>query len=82
VSPVKYEQGFYIPEDGILHSHRRENLKSYMFVTAYGVFQPFFGIVMNNSTNAIKYYGRAALQDSSNLYFNAWNSLKLSMNPF
>jgi hypothetical protein len=31
VSPVKYELGFYIPEDGILHSHRRENLKSYTF---------------------------------------------------
>jgi hypothetical protein len=30
VSPVKYELGFYIPEDDILHSHRRENLKSYM----------------------------------------------------
>jgi hypothetical protein len=30
VSPVKYELGFYIPEDGILHSHRRENLKSYI----------------------------------------------------
>jgi hypothetical protein len=29
VSPVKYELGFYIPEDTILHSHRRENLKSY-----------------------------------------------------
>jgi hypothetical protein len=29
VSPVKYEQGFYIPEDDILHSHRREYLKSY-----------------------------------------------------
>jgi hypothetical protein len=27
VSPVKYELGFYIPEDGILHSHSRENLK-------------------------------------------------------
>jgi hypothetical protein len=27
VSPVKYEQGFYIPEDDILHSHSRENLK-------------------------------------------------------
>jgi hypothetical protein len=27
VSPVKYELGFYIPEDDILHSHRRENLK-------------------------------------------------------
>jgi hypothetical protein len=29
---VRYELGFYIPEDGILHSHRRENLKSYMTV--------------------------------------------------
>jgi hypothetical protein len=31
VSPVRYEPGFFIPEDAILHSHRRENLKSYMF---------------------------------------------------
>jgi hypothetical protein len=30
VSPVKYELGFYIQEGGILHSHRRENLKSYI----------------------------------------------------
>jgi hypothetical protein len=29
VSPVRYELGFYIPEDDILHSHRRENLKYY-----------------------------------------------------
>jgi hypothetical protein len=29
VSPVKCEMCFYIPEDDILHSHRRENLKSY-----------------------------------------------------
>jgi hypothetical protein len=29
VSPVKYELGFYIPEDGILSSHRRENHKSF-----------------------------------------------------
>jgi hypothetical protein len=35
VSPVKYELGFYIPEDGILHTHRRENLKSY---TLYNLF--------------------------------------------
>jgi hypothetical protein len=26
---VRYELCFYIPEDGILHSHRRENLKFY-----------------------------------------------------
>jgi hypothetical protein len=30
VSPMKYELGFYIPEDDILHSHRRETLKSYI----------------------------------------------------
>jgi hypothetical protein len=30
VSPVKYELGFHIPEDDILHSDRREHLKSYM----------------------------------------------------
>jgi hypothetical protein len=33
LSPVKYELGSYIPEDGILHSHRRENLKSYIALT-------------------------------------------------
>jgi hypothetical protein len=33
VYPVKYELGFYIPEDGILHIHRHENLKSYTALT-------------------------------------------------
>jgi hypothetical protein len=27
VFPVRYELSFYIPEDGILHNHVRENLK-------------------------------------------------------
>jgi hypothetical protein len=35
VPPVKYGQGFYIPEDGILHSDRRENLKSYIALTGW-----------------------------------------------
>jgi hypothetical protein len=30
---VKYELAFYIPEDGILHSRHRQNLKSYMALT-------------------------------------------------
>jgi hypothetical protein len=30
VSHVRYELGFYIPEDGILHSHRQENLSAYV----------------------------------------------------
>jgi hypothetical protein len=28
--PVRYELGFYNPEDGILHSHSLEDLKPYM----------------------------------------------------
>jgi hypothetical protein len=35
VSPVKYELGFYIPEDDILHSHCRENLKSYTTILLF-----------------------------------------------
>jgi hypothetical protein len=37
VSPVRYELGFYIPEDAILHSHRRENLKSYIALTGWAL---------------------------------------------
>jgi hypothetical protein len=28
-----YALGFYIPEEGILHAHRRENLKTYMWIS-------------------------------------------------
>jgi hypothetical protein len=35
VSPVKYEQGSYIAEEDILHSHRCENLKSYIALTGW-----------------------------------------------
>jgi hypothetical protein len=31
VSSVRYELGFYIPEDNLLHSHRSENVISYIF---------------------------------------------------
>jgi hypothetical protein len=29
VSPVRYELGFSIPEDRIVHSHRRENIRAF-----------------------------------------------------
>jgi hypothetical protein len=35
VSPVRYALGFYIPDDGILHSHRLENLKTYIALTGW-----------------------------------------------
>jgi hypothetical protein len=37
VSPVKYELGVYIPEDDILHSDCRENLKSYIALTGWSL---------------------------------------------
>jgi hypothetical protein len=37
VSPVRYELGFYIIVDGILQSHRHENLKSYIALTGWTV---------------------------------------------
>jgi hypothetical protein len=33
--PVRYELGFNIPEDSIFHSHRHENLKSYVALTGW-----------------------------------------------
>jgi hypothetical protein len=33
---MKYELCFYIPEDGILHGHRIENLKPYNVVLGRG----------------------------------------------
>jgi hypothetical protein len=39
MSPVKYELGFYIPQEDILHSHRRENLKSYIALTGWTLYR-------------------------------------------
>jgi hypothetical protein len=36
---VRYELGFYIPEDDILRSHRRENLKSYIALTGWALYR-------------------------------------------
>jgi hypothetical protein len=37
MSPVRNELGFYITGDGILHSHCRENVKSYIALTGWGL---------------------------------------------
>jgi hypothetical protein len=34
---VRYELNLYNPEDGILHSHRCENLKSYIALTGWAL---------------------------------------------
>jgi hypothetical protein len=37
VFPLRYELGFYIPEEGILHCHRLENFKSYRALTGWSL---------------------------------------------
>jgi hypothetical protein len=37
VSLVRYELASYIPEDAVLHSQRRENIKSYIALTGWAV---------------------------------------------
>jgi hypothetical protein len=39
VSPVRYELDFYIQEDGILHTHRREHIKSYIALTGWTMYR-------------------------------------------
>jgi hypothetical protein len=39
VSSVRYKLGFNITEDAILHSHRRENLKSYIALTGWTLYR-------------------------------------------
>jgi hypothetical protein len=35
--PVRYEVGFYIPEDEVLHNHSCENLRSYIELTGWSL---------------------------------------------
>jgi hypothetical protein len=37
VLPVKYELGFYVPEDAIIHNHRFDNLKPYTALTGWAL---------------------------------------------
>jgi hypothetical protein len=61
VSPVKYELGFYIPEDDILHSHRRENIR---FALVVGQCNTLTDITRNHQgTQTLRYRASHALVD-------------------
>jgi hypothetical protein len=45
---VSYELGFYLPEDGILHSYRRENLKSYTELAGWA-------LLRRNNVSPVRY---------------------------
>jgi hypothetical protein len=53
VSPVRYELGVYIKEDGIIHSHRRVNLKSEVLQPCYQMFLPIRIMVQARYINTV-----------------------------
>jgi hypothetical protein len=57
MSPVKYELGFYISGDGILHSHRRGNLKSYKRLIASVVLNSLTLVTVDGSDTFLRNVG-------------------------
>jgi hypothetical protein len=54
VSPVRYDLGFYIPEDGILHNHRSENKGKMCFSERFVIVT---AVVLNVATCLLLGYG-------------------------
>jgi hypothetical protein len=58
VSPVRYELCFYISEDGILHSYRRESLKCYTFPFSWVRQKDLFAVTAQRATILLRLYMR------------------------
>jgi hypothetical protein len=58
VSPVKYELGFYIPEDDILHSHCRENFKSATEIVSYYIINGCTALLLDLDHVTLGVHGR------------------------
>jgi hypothetical protein len=69
VSPVGYELGFYIPEDDILHSHRRENLESYIVLTDWAMEQ-------RRNVSAVRYELRFYIPENNILHSHRRENFK------
>jgi hypothetical protein len=70
VPPVKYELGFYIPEDDILHSHCRENLKSYIALTGWALWR-------RHNVSSVKYELGFYIQEDDILHSHRHENLRL-----
>jgi hypothetical protein len=66
VSPVRYELGFYIPEEGIVVSHRHANFKPYKILHAYSF--------LFSTVRAVSIAGLVLFRVVIELHFYATNS--------
>jgi hypothetical protein len=66
---VKYELGFYIPDDGIFHSHRRENLKSYIALTGWTLWR-------RSNVSPVKYELGFYIPDDGSFHSHCRENLK------
>jgi hypothetical protein len=66
---VKYELGFYNPEAGILHSHCRKNLKSYISLTGRTLWQ-------RRNVSPVKYELRFYIPEDDILHSHCRENLK------
>jgi hypothetical protein len=78
VSPVKYQLSFYIPEDDILHSDRRENLKSHLTcsVLIYGLGPRAYGQSVRcgaQATSVVSLYQASSAPMSNHHVPTAWS---------
>jgi hypothetical protein len=71
VSPVKYELGFYIPKDDVLHSHRRDNLNSYIALSGWA-------LQRKSNVSAVRYELGCYIREDDILHTQKTNSVVLS----
>jgi hypothetical protein len=72
VCPRRYELGFYIPEDGIIHDHRRENLESYIALTGWAQYR-------RRNVSLVKYELGFRIPDDGLLHSHRRENLKCYM---
>jgi hypothetical protein len=63
VLPVKYELSSYTPENGILYSHRREHLRSYIGNTKFRKLDLFLSSGERKETPHLNFFERERSSD-------------------
>jgi hypothetical protein len=78
VSPVRYELSFHILENGILHTHRRENLEYYVItikIVEFNSILLYFTCKLNSSEASYKVNMSANINKDTKVQKKAINDM-------